>query len=613
MAVYIRSGADISNYQPADLMKEAWDMEGEYSNAKGPCPARIQDAAAQFIRSIASRAAKDDCRLYGLYQNTLQLVLEQVRYCVLNLEDPREINLVRDLSELRSSKVQKLYSDPSIRNYGWSTLENMDSHWFEISEAVRQDAEGNLQEEDEEDGKDGEQEEQKKEQKEETQYQDQDQKQPRQHASTTSPSPKVQSPSFLTQDPVIFKAHDFKVKYWDSSEESGSEQEFIQKEREDSSPVKTVRRASKPCAAEEKDDTNLQKNKGKGRKEASLPIEGHQGQLLPVQPSASATPATVSSTSTTTAAPSILTASLSSSSKEPFAPSKAPSKPVPARLTPDAVQSMPKTAPPSSDTAPTTSAAAVSSPGSAPAPQSPSAPPPRMEKKEAISLLDRVCRAIGVGSASVKQQSDSEFEDDGDDVPPIVLKPRRVSLPPANPDPKSTIKDDQKKENTERDGSGESQSIRRGTHAVAQFSTSTSALAPDITSTPASLTAPKLAQKSTIRKERRKNRTWTRAEVERLMELVPRFQHRLESGAAAAATGPGQKQRSRKVQWARLKRFDEQNGNILRHRDQVMLKDKYREQTDHGRHRAQVSEILRTKSTNAPRHQFPQQDNQLVQ
>ncbi|KAG0367723.1 hypothetical protein BGZ54_003401, partial [Gamsiella multidivaricata] len=305
MAVYIRSGADISNYQPADLMKEAWDMEGEYSNAKGPCPARIQDAAAQFIRSIASRAAKDDCRLYGLYQNTLQLVLEQVRYCVLNLEDPREINLVRDLSELRSSKVQKLYSDPSIRNYGWSTLENMDSHWFEISEAVRQDAEGNLQEEDEEDGKDGEQEEQKKEQKEETQYQDQDQKQPRQHASTTSPSPKVQSPSFLTQDPVIFKAHDFKVKYWDSSEESGSEQEFIQKEREDSSPVKTVRRASKPCAAEEKDDTNLQKNKGKGRKEASLPIEGHQGQLLP----------------------------------EPFAPSKAPSKPVPARLTPDAKNS----------------------------------------------------------------------------------------------------------------------------------------------------------------------------------------------------------------------------------------------------------------------------------
>ncbi|KAF9085030.1 hypothetical protein BGX23_010016 [Mortierella sp. AD031] len=80
---------------------------------------------------------------------------------------------------------------------------------------------------------------------------------------------------------------------------------------------------------------------------------------------------------------------------------------------------------------------------------------------------------------------------------------------------------------------------------------------------------------------RRKTRRWTEKEVDRLMKLVPKFQYD-ESEL---------KVKKRTVKWAALKAYDKSHGNVLRHRTQVMLKDKYREQTDSGQHRKQVHQL----------------------
>ncbi|KAF9341777.1 hypothetical protein BGZ91_002371 [Linnemannia elongata] len=77
---------------------------------------------------------------------------------------------------------------------------------------------------------------------------------------------------------------------------------------------------------------------------------------------------------------------------------------------------------------------------------------------------------------------------------------------------------------------------------------------------------------------RRRSRKWTLKEVQTLMELVPMFQYD-ESEVRI---------RKRTIKWAALKKYDRDHGHILRHRNQVMLKDKYREQTDQGKHRERV-------------------------
>ncbi|KAF9931469.1 hypothetical protein FBU30_010085 [Linnemannia zychae] len=80
---------------------------------------------------------------------------------------------------------------------------------------------------------------------------------------------------------------------------------------------------------------------------------------------------------------------------------------------------------------------------------------------------------------------------------------------------------------------------------------------------------------------RRKTRRWTEREVKQLMKLVPKFMY--EDSEI--------KGRKRTIKWAALKAYDRSHGHILRHRSQVMLKDKYRDQTDEGRHRQRVHEL----------------------
>ncbi|KAF9196307.1 hypothetical protein BGZ50_001057 [Haplosporangium sp. Z 11] len=98
-------------------------------------------------------------------------------------------------------------------------------------------------------------------------------------------------------------------------------------------------------------------------------------------------------------------------------------------------------------------------------------------------------------------------------------------------------------------------------------------------------------------KIRKKTRHWTDAEVQRLMELVPRFQYDEDET----------KLRKRNVKWSKLKEFDRRHGDLLKHRTQVMLKDKYREQTDNGRHRQLVTALTKTRNvTTKPQYEFHQ-------
>ncbi|KAG0349118.1 hypothetical protein BG005_011163 [Podila minutissima] len=98
-------------------------------------------------------------------------------------------------------------------------------------------------------------------------------------------------------------------------------------------------------------------------------------------------------------------------------------------------------------------------------------------------------------------------------------------------------------------------------------------------------------------KERKKNRPWTSEEVSRLESLVnmPQFKHSPEK----------QRHKIRKltIRWAALKMYDQDNGNVLRHRTQVQLKDKHRDLNDDGEHYRQVKEI--NKRRQEPQMRFP--------
>lgn len=151
-------------------------------------------------------------------------------------------------------------------------------------------------------------------------------------------------------------------------------------------------------------------------------------------------------------------------------------------------------------------------------------------KRPPKDLLQRVTGATG---GKVRQDSESEFEDDGTYVPP----PKRRSV---GPQQKSVF--------------CEKPTTRATT-----------------TTTLKANTCSESTRLSTIGPVKQRNRSlaWTPEEEVRLMELVPRFRY-------SDAEQPCKGTRKRTVKWAELKRHDEKLGNILKHRDQTMLKDKFR-------------------------------------
>ncbi|KAF8939985.1 hypothetical protein BGZ58_008145 [Dissophora ornata] len=251
-------------------------------------------------------------------------------------------------------------------------------------------------------------------------------------------------------------------------------------------------------------------------------------------------------------------------------------------------------------------------------------PPPKspalsVTKKRPLSLIDRVSRATGIVSMSAKWDGDSEFEDDGDDIPPIELKKSRKH-PPAPASVKETEVTGQKgapeKKHMNRNGevSEEGPYTHRGPvppNTTAQPDVSTRRhlggeggnIAVKLSTRKGKMVIEKASPKGKGRaKERKKTQPWTTKEEVRLMKLVPWFLYE------ASPTS----QRQRNIRWAQLKRYDEAHGNVLQRRDQVMLKDKYRQKTDNGRHSDYVNRIQQAKTSSIPRHQFPGDRNNLT-
>ncbi|KAF9437328.1 hypothetical protein BGZ76_001215 [Entomortierella beljakovae] len=200
---------------------------------------------------------------------------------------------------------------------------------------------------------------------------------------------------------------------------------------------------------------------------------------------------------------------------------------------------------------------------------------PTSTAKKSIGLLARV-----INKTRSKPLSDSEFEDDGE-VPPIERKRKRAPTPP------STSHHDS--EELIQHSSGSSSNHTPSTLVQQTLSP----IPPNHSVRPCPAPA----------KVRKQNRPWTSKEIGRLMELVPRFQHKTSETSGT---------KYRKIQWSKLKRYDSMNGNILEHRTDVMLKDKYREKTDNGHHRQQVNQILGSKRSKVLRYQFHQPRDSLL-
>ncbi|KAF8976587.1 hypothetical protein BGZ46_008137 [Entomortierella lignicola] len=100
-------------------------------------------------------------------------------------------------------------------------------------------------------------------------------------------------------------------------------------------------------------------------------------------------------------------------------------------------------------------------------------------------------------------------------------------------------------------------------------------------------TSKSTAATTTTTKQRKATVHWTDKEVARLMDLVDNFRYKENEIVT----------KKRTIKWSRLKRYDEDHGDILHLRSQVQLKDKYRELTDNGAHRRQVMEIRARKPT----------------
>ncbi|KAG0005244.1 hypothetical protein BGZ65_011625, partial [Modicella reniformis] len=117
-------------------------------------------------------------------------------------------------------------------------------------------------------------------------------------------------------------------------------------------------------------------------------------------------------------------------------------------------------------------------------------------------------------------------------------------------------------------------------------------------STSSTTTTSTTSQAGPAKKPRRETRYWTIEEENRLLELaaMPRFNY--------CNTADKKKNgKKRQVKWSQLKTYDQQHGNILQHRTQVMLKDKHRDLNDQGAHRERVAEYNRKKTTSTGREQ----------
>ncbi|KAF9080245.1 hypothetical protein BGX23_002412 [Mortierella sp. AD031] len=611
MALCMCDGQDMSGYSPVDDLSRRWAQKTRTSLNSTANLQRISDSVMASMFDIAMRAAEDRKRLYGLYQNTLKMIIIQLEEVLQELNPPdNEDGLVDDLMKIRNQQVAELCR--KSERLGHAAIEDVDADWFEGPGGVVFGS-GDVQMEESE--------------SQEAWEQFPTPQQPEEEAAESQENQGAEQESMHDKGEMECEEQKLEPATLDEDIEWSGEEEDDKEERhssvDEAEEASHGRKADSEVVEEdEEEDEPLERRYLKSRKafdSYTKPQDGEgsssgrpkgkaisfarpgfdniaQGSLLlsksVQEKAASARIQDASSHVTKTAAPSTAPQQDSAppqlqqiTEQEPESTLKQADDEVQDRTPQPQVQPLSIFKQPDSNG------------------QLQSEPDPF------ISKTKRVFRA----------PSESEFEDDGEDIPFRELKKKKQvsqeSLLSRGSQPTPPLSDHRPSpapDHGHDDGgvsSSSSSSKDLGSSNLFGWLSSNTATATATTTTtgPAGRSGPPVTDVAQIlqsrpkaaAKEKRKYRPWTKTEVDRLMELAPRFFH----DQPAACVGEGGKKK-RNVKWAQLKAYDEHHGNLLKHRTQVNLKDKYREKTDDGQHRQEINLHLRAKAEAVPQHKF---------
>ncbi|KAF8945671.1 hypothetical protein BGZ47_002231 [Haplosporangium gracile] len=626
MALCMRENQDMADYSPVEDLTTRWEQKTRTNLNTTVSLERISDSAMAWMFEIATQAAQDTSRLYGLYQNTLRLIIAQLEVAIQELSPPaNEDGLVDNLMEIRDNQVASLHRN--FERLGQLTLDDIDSDWFEKldDEAETVHEERKLEFVTREDT--------------ELSGQDKDGLE-----EALKPSGEVEENAVGVEE----RANGVNGKADDAEEKTDERNAVVkvedeEEEEEEEEPLK--RRYSRPKQVYDPYATALRESGSSGSSgqprdmaisfvrpgldnlaQASLLLsKSVQNKIIKTQMQGSlranlaftaaaafdgvnlqqASTAQHSPTAQWTSAPTAhhTSAAQQTSTVQQISTARQSEKqamPSPLRIpsqtpSPDPV-SKPERQSPSKEssaarkTSTTTAPAAGLSAKSLLAPERVGVQQSEPDPFISIKKTKRVFKA----------PSESEFEDDDDNVPVRELKKKKdtkesVPTPPLSDNPHSPAPD---RFQSTMDALQETAKAMRQSGSSSNSSSSSSGSArPSNRNGPPVISVSQVLQNRSPPKEKRKYRPWSNEEVNRLMELAPKFLH-------DPTPGDIEGRKKRNVRWAQLKTYDERHGNVLKHRTQVNLKDKYREKTDEGQHRQEVIMINRAKADAIPQHNF---------
>ncbi|KAF9547940.1 hypothetical protein EC957_007453 [Mortierella hygrophila] len=654
MALCMRDKQEMAYYSPVEDLNQRWERKTRGKRDTTVNLQRISDSAMAWMFEVATRAAQDTSRLYGLYQNTLRLIVVQLEVAIQELDPPlNEGNLVDNLMEIRDNQVACLRRN--FEQVGQPALPDIDSDWFEEP----YDEEGTVREE------------RKPEftMQEDTEFSARDRYG---HEGGLTSSGEVEekvtgveeggngvedkaggigdtSDSVQEKEAAVKEKAEEKnaiVKVEDEEDEEEEEEPLTRRRkapRQDYHPIRIapegvgssgINGQSRGIALSftrsglenlaqaspllsKSVHNNIAKTVVQDSLSADLASTATVGinlqQALAAQQSSIAqqiSTSTTPKTSTSTAQKNSTEQETSTAKQTTTAQQTSTTRqgqeqimPLPKRKSSQTPQPEPVTKPgplsPSKESSPTHKTAATTAPPAgtpAGAPSKSLLAPERVGVKQSepdpfisIKKTKRVFKA----------PSDSEFEDDDADVPARELKKKStkesVPTPPLS-DKQSPVHG---RFQSTMDAFQEAGKAMRqsGSNGNSSSSNSSGSAGPSNRNGLPVTSVSQVLQNRTPLKEKRKYRPWSSKEVDRLMELAPQFLHDPTQGDAE-----GRKKRN--VKWAQLKAHDERHGNVLKHRTQVNLKDKYREKTDEGQHRQEVIMINRAKADAVPHHKF---------
>ncbi|KAF9118589.1 hypothetical protein BGX30_004481 [Mortierella sp. GBA39] len=627
MALCMRDKQDMAYYSPVEDLRQRWEQKTRGKRDTTVNLQRMSDSAMAWMFEVATRAAQDTSRLYGLYQNTLRLIIVQLEVAIRELDPPlNEGNLVDNLMEIRDNQVASLRRN--FEQVGQPALPDIDSDWFEEP----YDEEGAVREE------------RKLEftAQEDTEFSARDRYG---HEGGLTSSGEVEEKVAGVEEgengakdkaggieDTPDSVHGRKTVVEEKAEERNAivKVEDEEEEEEEEEPLTRRRRTSRQAyhpfgiAPDGGGSSGIDgQSRGIALSFTRSGLENlAQANLLlsksvhknvtktAVQDSLSADLASTAATeinlqrasaaqqTSTSTAQQTITAQQTSTTRQGqeqtiLLPKRKPSQtPQPDPIT------KPEPLSPSKEPSPThKTAATTASPAGIPA----GAPPKSLLAPERVGVKQSEPDpfiSIRKTKRVFKAPSESEFEDDDVDVPARELKKKstKESVPtpplsdkqsPAHGRFQSTM------DALQEAGKAMRQSGSNGNSS----GNSGGSAGPSNRNGPPVTSVSQVLQNRTPLKEKRKYRPWSSKEVDRLMELAPQFLHDPTQGDAE-----GRKKRN--VKWAQLKAHDERHGNVLKHRTQVNLKDKYREKTDEGQHRQEVIMINRAKADAVPHHKF---------